>query len=82
MHSKRKQYKNGVVDSIMYYINDSVYGSFAYTMDRKNAKLSLLDKVNDFHFTFKQANNSYLTYFSEQKRWNSVQQYHLGSHLL
>lgn len=46
-HSKRKEYKNGVVDKIMYYVNDGIYGSFhAHANDRDPSKPIVLSKVN------------------------------------
>lgn len=46
-HSKRKDYKNGAVDKIMYYVNDGIYGSFhAHAKDRDPSKPMVLNEVN------------------------------------
>lgn len=52
-HSKRKDYKNGKVDKIQYYVNDGVYGSFhAHANDREPAKPKILDQVNTWFELF------------------------------
>lgn len=69
-HSKRKDYKNGVVDKIMYYVNDGVYGSFhAAGNDRNPSKPKVLDKVSDRLFFISVSNTHLMCSYHLTEKW-------------